>query len=70
MKRTMKSPKKTVQSELEKQHSRVFRTMETFDMPTLQPQPYPAYPSPMRVVQTVTTYSACEEPIPNPYKRS
>ena len=30
---------------------------------------YPVYSGELRVVQTVTTYSACEEPIPNPYKQ-
>jgi hypothetical protein len=60
--------KKPIKSELEKQHQQLFSSGGGVDV-TPQ-QPYPEYPSPMRVVQTVTTYSACEDPIPNPYKRS
>jgi len=72
MKRTKKRMKKATKSALEKQHQQLFSSRESVDVTTpLQPYPtFPAYPSPMRVVQTVTTYSACEEPIPNPYKRS
>jgi hypothetical protein len=62
--------KKTVRSELEKQYSRLFTPAENTDPIATLVQPYPSYPSPMRVVQTVTTYSACEDPIPNPYKRT
>jgi hypothetical protein len=31
------------------------------------PEPFP-YAGELRIVQSVTTYSACEEPIPNPYR--
>jgi hypothetical protein len=62
--------KKSRRSEVERQHVRLFPNyVENLDL-TVMPSPYQGYPTPMRVVQTVTTYSACEEPIPNPYKRS
>ena len=64
MKRALK-----VTDKLEKQH-RGLIPEESIDLMVVPVEPYPAYPSPMRVVQSVTTYSACEEPIPNPYKRS
>jgi len=71
MKRMSKAvTKKAVQSELEKQYVRLFTSMENMDLTATPAQPYPAYPTPMRVVQTVTTYSACEDPIPNPYRRT
>ncbi len=71
MKRMKKAAtKKAVQSELEKQYVQLFPVADSPDLAMLPLQPYPAYPSPMRVVQTFTTYSACEDPIPNPYKRS
>jgi hypothetical protein len=67
----MKKASKAVKSELEKQYERLFPFAGDLNVPAVMPsQPYPDYPSPMRVVQTVTTYSACEDPIPNPYKRS
>ena len=65
-----KAVKKAVQSELEKQYVGLFPSVGNTDAPTVPLQPYPDYPSPMRVVQTVTTYSACEDPIPNLYRRS
>lgn len=54
-------------NKLERQHEDLFS--DKFGV-TAVPTPYTPYPNDMRVVQTVTTYSACEEPIPNPYKRS
>ncbi len=65
----MKRMKKAVKTTLEKQHERLFSHGENVGVFSTPYQPYQEYPSPMRVVQTVTTYSACEEPIPNPYKR-
>jgi hypothetical protein len=69
-KKRMKKVAKAVKSELEKQYERFFPFASGTGVPSPQLQPYPEYPSPMRVVQSVTTYSACEDPIPNPYKRS
>ena len=68
----MKAMRKVVKSvsELEKEYRQLFPAEEYVNTTVVPIDPYPAYPSPMRVVQTVTTYSACEEPIPNPYKRS
>jgi len=64
----MKRMKKAAKTTLEKQYEQLFPVENIGLYSPLQP--YPDYPTPMRVVQTVTTYSACEEPIPNPYKRS
>jgi len=71
MKRAKKATaKKTGEPELEKQHQQLFPAVGNLDAALPPQQPYPDYPSPMRIVQTVTTYSACEDPIPNPYRRS
>lgn len=65
-----KVAQKAAKSELEKQYERLMPFAGDIGLSAIPLQPYPEYPSPMRVVQTVTTYSACEDPIPNPIKRT
>lgn len=55
-------------SALAKQAEKLFPVQHS-SIPMPAADPYPAYYGELRVVQTVTTYSACEDPIPNPYKK-
>jgi hypothetical protein len=60
-----KAPKK---SKLVKQAEKIFR-YQPGTPPVVAYEPYLTYPSEPTVVQTFTTYSVCEDPIPNPYKK-
>lgn len=64
-----KKPTKQKKSVLAKQAEKLF-SQQVAPLPPYEPAPaYPAYFGELRVVQTVTTYSACEEPIPNVYNK-
>jgi hypothetical protein len=55
-------------SALAKQAEKLF-SYENSDAPVIADTPYPTYGTEPVIVQTFTTYSVCEEPIPNFHKR-
>lgn len=59
-----KARKKTL---LVKQFEKLFSY--PYSDPVGIPEPNPSYPGEPRTVQSFTTYSACEDPIPNPRKQ-
>jgi hypothetical protein len=56
-------------SELVKQAEKLFPAQTEPSPSVLAYEQHFAYPSEQVLVQTFTTYSVCEDPIPNPYKR-
>jgi hypothetical protein len=55
-------------SPLLEQAERLFRSQEDTTFGALPEESHPLYGE-LRFVDSVTTYSACEDPIPNPYKQ-
>jgi hypothetical protein len=64
-----KGVKKNKKSALQQRVEELF-LLPPDSAPTVPPADfYPTYPEGPKVIQTYTTYSVCEEPIPNLYNR-